>query len=185
MKRQLFYVIGASGAGKDAVCNGARIEMDGLLPVIFSHRYITRPSGAGGENHVALSENEFRMRQEEQLFAMAWESHGNHYGIGIEIDRWMEKGLSVVVNGSRAYLETAAERYPGMVVILVSASRKILRKRLLARGRESVEKIEKRIERSDNLSTIEYENVHTIDNDGALENSVNRFVAVVRPFITK
>lgn len=178
-KGTLFYVVGASGAGKDSVMNGARAEMDGSVPVIFAHRYITRPADAGGENHVALSLAEFRMRQDKGLFAMAWESHGNHYGIGIEIDAWLSKGFGVVVNGSRDYLETAVRKYPHMEVILVSVSREILGKRLKERGRETPEEIEQRLQRSDRLAPVEFANTHTIQNDKTLEVSVNRFTELV------
>lgn len=178
-KGTLFYVVGASGAGKDSVMNGARAEMAGSIPVIFSHRYITRPADAGGENHVALSKAEFKMRQESGLFAMAWESHGNDYGIGIEINAWLSKGFAVVVNGSRAYLPTAALKYPHMEVILVSVSREILRKRLLERGRETPEEIERRLQRSGCLAPIEFLSPHIIQNDKALTTSVKRFTEQV------
>lgn len=175
----LFYVIGASGAGKDSVLNGARMAMDGRAKVAFAHRYITRPANAGGENHVALTEGEFSVRKENGLFRMAWESHGNHYGIGIETDLWLTKGFGVVVNGSRAYLQTAARIFPGMVVIHIRVSRKILRQRLLERGRESLPEIENRLRRSNNLPPLEYEDTHIINNDNALEDSVSHFLAVV------
>ena len=51
----LFYVVGASGAGKDSLLAYARAALGGGTPVFFAHRYITRPAEAGGENHVALS----------------------------------------------------------------------------------------------------------------------------------
>ena len=178
-KGTLFYVIGASGAGKDSVCNGARKAMPPTAKILFAHRYITRPADAGGENHVALSGPEFRLRQDAGLFAMAWESHGNRYGIGTEIDRWLARGLSVVVNGSRGYLETAAARYPEMVVIHIAVSREILRERLLRRGRENAAEVERRLQRSDTLPPIEFGNLHTILNDGQLSESVDHFLSVV------
>lgn len=182
MKRgTLFYVVGASGAGKDTVSRRARSEMDGRMPVIFAHRYITRPAAAGGENHIEVSENEFLMRRENGLFAMEWQSHGNLYGIGIEADLWLEKGFNVVVNGSREYLCRAAEKYPDMIVVLIRVSRDVLRKRLGERKRESPEEIEKRMERSDALPQVVHANRYVIDNDDSLENSVKRFLEIVTP----
>ena len=108
----LFYVIGASGVGKDTLMNYARIAINGNAPVIFAHRYITRDTEAGNENHINISREEFALRKANQLFALDWESHGQCYGIGIEIDLWLQKGLNVVVNGSRQYLPIAKSRYP-------------------------------------------------------------------------
>ncbi len=172
----LYYIIGASGAGKDSVMNGARAEVDGRMPVIFAHRYITRPADAGGENHVALSRPEFLMRRDRGLFAMSWESHGNLYGIGMEIDAWLSMGFAVVVNGSRAYLGTAGKRYPDMVVIHVTVSPDILRKRLMERGRETPEEVERRLRRSDRIAPVEFRQIHIINNDRSLSESVSRFI---------
>ena len=69
----LFYVVGASGAGKDSLLAYARAALGGGAPVFFAHRYITRPAEAGGENHVALSKAEFAQMQALDLFALSWE----------------------------------------------------------------------------------------------------------------
>ena len=176
----LFYVIGASGAGKDSICAGARAAMSGESPVFFAHRYITRPADAGGENHVALSAEEFRTRKEMNLFAMSWESHGNHYGIGTEIDLWLERGAGVVVNGSRAYLDTAAERYPNLVPIHITVCQPVLRRRLLERGRESIEQIEKRLRRTAELSPVAHPATRVVRNDATLSEAVQQFLEVVQ-----
>jgi len=146
-KKSLYYVIGASGAGKDSVMQFARDRLNGANNVIFAHRYITRSAKSGSENHVALSPEEFLERLGSGCFALKWESHGNHYGIGIEIDFWMNQGLRVVVNGSRAYMTDARRRYPDLTAVLIDVSTEILEKRLRARGRETDAQIKKRLER--------------------------------------
>ena len=82
MQGRLIAVMGPSGAGKDALIAYARAKSD-PAQVIVAHRYITRPAGAGGENHVALSAAEFAARRAAGLFALAWESHGLAYGVGV------------------------------------------------------------------------------------------------------
>ena len=84
MTGPLVYVMGPSGAGKDSVLGRARAMLSIDLPVVFAHRYITRPVDAGGENHVALSHAEFALRRAHGLFAFHWQAHGNDYGIGLE-----------------------------------------------------------------------------------------------------
>jgi len=125
----------------------ARDRLNGADNVIFAHRYITRSAEAGGENHVALSPEEFLERRGSGCFALNWESHGNHYGIGIEIDLWMNQGLRVVINGSRAYLADARKRYPDIKAVLIDVAPEILEQRLRTRGRETDAQIKKRLER--------------------------------------
>lgn len=147
MISRLIYVAGASGAGKDALMQYVRQRIDGSLPVLFAHRYITRDAAGGGENHIAVSPQEFLLRRDAGLFALHWESHGRYYGIGMEIDAWMSSGFHVVVNGSRQYLPVAAVRYPGIVPIIIEADAEIIRQRLEKRGREAAADIEGRLRR--------------------------------------
>lgn len=175
----LFYVIGPSGAGKDTLMNYARQQLNGQYPVLFAHRYITRPVEAGGENHICLSTEEFRLRQELGLFALHWHSHGNYYGIGTEINGWLEKGVRVVVNGSREYLPFTREKYPNLVVLWVSVSPERLYERLVARGRESEPAIQSRLERASQFSVPDHPYCIQICNDTTLENSGGRFLEAI------
>ncbi|HEY3597757.1 MAG TPA: phosphonate metabolism protein/1,5-bisphosphokinase (PRPP-forming) PhnN, partial [Paraburkholderia sp.] len=84
MQGRLIYVMGPSGAGKDTLLHFARDHVAGA-PVVFAHRYITRSTGSG-ENHIALSIDEFEARSALGLFALEWSSHALRYGIGIELD---------------------------------------------------------------------------------------------------
>ncbi|MES2730554.1 MAG: phosphonate metabolism protein/1,5-bisphosphokinase (PRPP-forming) PhnN [Bacteroidota bacterium] len=176
---KLFYVIGPSGAGKDSVMTYAREKIDGQLPVLFAHRYITRPADAGGENHVYLSPNEFLKRKALGLFALDWQSHGNFYGIGTEINTWLAGGATVVVNGSREYLPTATERFPQMWVVLISVSPEVLYQRLVARRRETMEEINCRIERSQQISAISHPRVLHLTNDTILEETGAKFIDLI------
>ncbi|HKA42029.1 MAG TPA: phosphonate metabolism protein/1,5-bisphosphokinase (PRPP-forming) PhnN [Burkholderiales bacterium] len=117
---RLFYVVGASDAGKDQLLSYARGHLGDSRPVVFAHRYVARQE-ASAENQIGLSAAEFAMRKRHGLFAMSWEGKGRHYGIGTEINYWLAMGLSVVVKGSRAYLGQALKAYPDMTVIWVTA----------------------------------------------------------------
>lgn len=147
MRARLIYLVGASGSGKDSLMTYARERLASHPRVSFAHRYITRAADAGGENHVALMNDEFEARRKAGLLAMHWQSHGYAYGIGIEINQWLEKGVTVVVNGSRAYLDAAASQYPELLPVWIAVSPEVLRQRLQARGRESADEIEARLER--------------------------------------
>jgi ribose 1,5-bisphosphokinase len=165
---RLFYLIGASGAGKDSLLAAARRAVPVDAPLAFAHRYITRPADAGGENHVALSEAEFQHRLAHGCFAMHWHSHGLHYGIGREIEQWLAAGLDVVVNGSRGFLNEAQARFPQLNPLWVRVSEQRLRERLLTRGRESAAAIEQRLHQARELdAALAGQPLRRIDNNGS------------------
>jgi ribose 1,5-bisphosphokinase len=175
---QLFYIIGASGVGKDSLINYSRRKINGTKSVVFAHRYITRPADSGGENHVELSMEEFRIRKEKGFFSLYWGSHQNWYGIGAEIDLWLSNHFNVVVNGSREYLVDAQTKYRNLVPVLITATPETLRKRLLERNRETTDEIEKRIQRSQEIS-FNPQNLITIHNDGSIEQAGELFISTI------
>ncbi|WP_172379298.1 ribose 1,5-bisphosphokinase [Vibrio sp. Vb339] len=177
---QLYYVIGPSGAGKDSIISALREQF--VEDLVVAHRYITRAADAGGENHVELSDDEFFIRYSRNMFAMSWQAHGMSYGIGQEVYQWMDAGLSVVVNGSRAYLDAARELFgERLVPVVVSVNPEVLEARLRARGRESEAQIALRLKRAadyciDSASgSSALNNTLCIDNSGTLEQSIAQF----------
>jgi ribose 1,5-bisphosphokinase len=177
---KLFYIIGASGAGKDSLMNHCREQINGAAPVVFAHRYITRPVGAGAENHIALSRAEFEMRLHKGLFAMHWESHGLMYGIGIEINDWLKNGLTVIINGSREYLKNGLEKYPAMQPVLIDADSALIETRLYSRAREDDEAILKRLARNQQLH-LNGEELIRIQNNNAIDDAAQQLLKVILP----
>lgn len=181
-KGKLFYVIGASGVGKDSLLRYARSHLQ--QSVVFAHRYITRPVELAGENHVELSEAEFHTRLEAGCFKFSWQAHGLNYGLGVELDYWLDRGLSVVMNGSRAYLNTASELHPDIVPVLVKVDTQVLKSRLEARGRESAEEISHRLERAKDFDCLEHPNLLIVENNQPLETSGYVFVSQIQRYLT-
>ncbi|HED15179.1 MAG TPA: phosphonate metabolism protein/1,5-bisphosphokinase (PRPP-forming) PhnN [Gammaproteobacteria bacterium] len=177
---KLFYVIGASGAGKDSLIHYIRGSLPEDAPVMFAHRYITRPADAGGENHVALSAQEFAQRQQQGCFSMDWHSHETHYGIGSEIDEWLSKGLDVVVNGSREYLQEATKKYKNIVPILICVDPDLLADRLFARGRETFSQVSQRVAHAIKLEdTVYHPCLQKIENNGVLEEAGDQLLQII------
>ncbi|MEN4908308.1 ribose 1,5-bisphosphokinase [Rahnella bonaserana] len=175
---RLLYLMGASGSGKDSLLDALRQHLP--TDVAVAHRYITRPADAGSENHIALSEAEFIQRRQHGLFAMEWHAHQCQYAVGIEIDTWMQLGCHVVVNGSRAHLEKARQRYgQRLVPVCLQVSEPVLTERLTRRGREDTAQIACRLQRA-----REYENAlpagcHRLNNDGALHETLQHLLAIL------
>lgn len=182
MAGALIYLIGPSGSGKDTLINLARQALEHESDVCFAHRYITRSALAGGENHIALSEAEFQARQHARLFAMHWSSHGYHYGIGIEINQWLGKGLTVVLNGSRNYLDTALQNYPELCPVLIEVSPDVLKKRLALRGRESPEEIALRISRNSHCDLAVAESGFRVDNTHSPEVASEHLLSIINRY---
>jgi ribose 1,5-bisphosphokinase len=169
MRARLIYVVGPSGAGKDTLLGFARERLAGSW-VMFAHRYITRAPDAGAENHIALTPEEFARRAQQGLFALEWQSHQMRYGVGIEIDAWLAAGCTVVVNGSRAYLSEARERYPSLQPVLVDAAPEVRAMRLSSRGRETAEQVRARLVRQPSFD-FPSGDVIRIENSGLLADA--------------
>ena len=142
MTGRLFAVVGPSGAGKDTLIAAAAAARPALHVV---RRVITRPEAAGGEPFEGVSPTEFAARAARGAFALTWDAHGLSYGIPATIDAALAAGRDVVFNGSRAVLEQAAARYPGLAVLHVTAPVPVLAARLAARGRETAGDIAARL----------------------------------------
>jgi len=182
---RLFYVIGASGVGKDSLMLYAREGLADDKSVLFAHRYITRPVELEGENHIALSDEEFDSRLHGGCFSMHWRSHGLKYGIGIETDQWLEKGINVVMNGSRGYLQEASSRYPELRPVLIRVSPDKLEQRLLARGRENADDIKHRLTRASQFESLRHSNLTIITNDGLLEEAGEHFLRLISSHVSE
>lgn len=176
---RLYYVMGPSGAGKDSVLGWVR-EHGAAHGLLCAHRYITRPAHAGGENHVALSEEEFRSREQRNLFVLTWQAHGLHYGIGTEVQHWLAHGMDVLVNGSRAAFALAHQRFGNLQPVLITANPESIAQRLAARGRETQADIATRLQRAQSYQAPPGSLV--IHNDG---NLVDAGAALLRAIQVK
>lgn len=177
---KLFYIIGGSGAGKDSLINYIQEHLSDNVPVKYVQRYITRPADAGGENHIAITETEFLEMKLLNCFAMSWFSHNTYYGIETEINDWISEGFSVVMNGSRAYLQEAINKYPNILPILISVDPVILSERLFSRGRESYSEIQQRVAQAIKLdSCINYTRLQIIENNDSLENAGEKLLSLI------
>lgn len=180
MTGRLIYVVGASGVGKDTVLGALRNALDADDRIAIAHRYITRPATAGGENHIALGEHEFLTRLNAGCFALNWHSHGFHYGIGREIEVWLARGLSVLINGSRAYWPTVRARYPHAQRVHIIATADTIRARMRARGRETNDEITARLLRNSTLAGDTPDSALRICNDGRVEDAVATLLGWLR-----
>jgi ribose 1,5-bisphosphokinase len=176
-KGTLILVVGPSGAGKDSVIDFARGKLADDARVMFVRRVVTRDAQAGAEDHASLDPAAFEQAKATGAFAFTWEAHGLNYGLPQAMNDHLAKGGVAIANGSRATLPALRELYPTLVVVLITVSRATLAQRLAARGRETPEEIEARLERAELYCDVG-EHVE-IGNDGPLDEAGGRLVEVV------
>jgi len=170
----VFAIVGPSGAGKDTLLAGALAARPDLVLV---RRVITRPAEAGGEDFDGVTPAEFARRKAAGEFALDWQAHGLSYGIpAAQID----PARDVLFNGSRAALPAAQVRFPGLVVVLVTAPVAVLAQRLAARGREQAADIAARLDRA-GFDLPDGMTVRQVVNDGTPEQGVARLLAALQP----
>jgi thymidine phosphorylase len=175
----LFLVVGASGVGKDTLIDGAKAALADDPHFVFARRTITRPVDAGGEDHCAVTADEFVRLRDAGRFLIAWSAHDFDYGLPIEIAQELADGTHVVANGSRAVVADAAARVAQVVVVEITAPPDLVAKRLAARGRESDAQVAERLARATPPYPAGVE-VVTIANDADIATGVARFVAALR-----
>lgn len=174
-------LIGPSGAGKDSLLTWLQQHWSGPGPLRVARRTITRAADAGGEAHEALDPPAFAQALAQGAFALHWQAHGLHYGVRhAELQPRVHGGKDgvngstgadgvVVFNGSRAHLAQVADQWPGLAVLHLTAQPEVLRRRLLARGRETATQVDERIARNQALPAVNHPHGLTLHNDGTLD----------------
>lgn len=179
---RLVYLMRPSGSGKDSLIDAARDAL-AQLDCVVARRVITRSAESVGEAAQGLTPLAFAELAREGGFALSWRANGLDYGIPVQIDQWLAQGLHVLVNGSRAHLSLAKERYPQLLPILLSVDPDVLRERLHRRGRESREEIEARLARNTLFAggAVEDESggIFLLDNSAELSTTLARLLALL------
>ncbi len=179
MTGRLITVVAPSGAGKDTLLEGAQAARPSLHLV---RRVITRPEALGGEGFEGVDDVEFDHRLGAGSFAVWWLAHGLRYGVPADVAGRLAAGQTVIFNGSRDALPAIRAVFPDLGVVLITAPRDVLRMRLIARGRETTNDIEARLNRADRPAP---EGALVIANDDTIEVGVARLLnaidAVSRP----
>jgi ribose 1,5-bisphosphokinase len=176
---RLVLVVGPSGAGKDSVLRDAQRELTDQPRYIFPRRLVTRQADVSAEDHDTLSEKEFHEGAARGSFMLHWQAHGLGYAIPRSVEEAIAAGKVAAINVSRNILHAAAERYPDLVIVEITADPELRIKRIEARGREDLSSVKTRALRQ----TAPYPGHVTkfcIENNGTLEQAVAQFVAILK-----
>ena len=180
MKRGKFIVIsGPSGVGKGTICNVLLKELNAWFSVSMTTRDI-REGEIDGVNYYFISKEEFRKRIDDSKLLEYNIYNGNYYGT--PKDKVLEKMnegrdvfLEIDVNGAR----NIKKIFPDALLIYIAPpSIEELRNRLINRGTEDIEVIEKRLKIADDeMKQVEiYDYVVINDNIDKAINDVREII---------
>ncbi len=178
---KVLVVTGPSGVGKGTLIRTLRERFPGLELSVSATTRAPRPGEQDGVEYHFLSEAGFDQRLEGGEFVEHAEYAGNRYGtLRSEIDRARETGaralvLEIEVQGARQ----VRDALPGATQVFIAPpSEEALRTRLVGRGADDAEQIERRlaVARKELGARDEFE--HVIVND-RLEDAVQELVELV------
>ncbi|MFZ8882745.1 MAG: hypothetical protein ACO2YO_11555 [Paracoccaceae bacterium] len=89
MQGRMIAIVGPSGVGKDTVMAALQASRSDRSLV---KRHITRSPDPIGEDHYALSNEEFCIALDQQRFVLAWKAHGLSYGVSHEAVQKLKNG---------------------------------------------------------------------------------------------
>lgn len=140
-----------------------------------------RPGETSGKDYWFLSDEEFQSRIDAGAFVEWAEYSGRRYGtLRSELDRRTDGGIPVVleieVQGARQVRKTMPE---AVQVFIAPPSAQALRTRLVGRGTDSTEDVERRLAVARSELAAQDEFAHVVVND-RLDEAVDALVAIVR-----
>lgn len=147
---RVLVISGPSGSGKTTIVS--RLTRECSVPLRKSVSATTRPARAGeidGRDYHFLTPVEFQRRRQAGEFLECAEVHKSGYWYGTplsEVQRACDEGawtlLEIDVEGAMAVME----RYPAAVTVFLSTPSDEYERRLRARGTESEEVIQRRLQ---------------------------------------
>lgn len=177
----LIIVSSPSGGGKTTIRNRLLQVVENLAYSVSATTRPKRPGEIDGKDYIFVSRDKFlKWIEEGELLEWA-EVYGNFYGTPkTPILRYLSQGKDVLldleVNGKRS-VEFA---FPGRTVsiFILPPDLETIKKRLIERGTESGEALQKRLQLIQDEMEHAFEYDYWVVND-TLEQAVNRIVAII------
>lgn len=189
MKGKLIIISAPSGAGKSTLINAVK-NTCADCNLAFSVSMTTRKPRKGeidGVHYFFVTHKEFMENIEKGNFLEWQEVHGNLYGTPKEpVEKLSAEGKNVILDvdvkgGWNIKHNSSTE---SLAVFIMPLSKEELRKRLMGRGTETIEQIDKRMER------VEEELQYVKDFDKIIINNVlsistEELTTIIRNYLNK
>jgi guanylate kinase len=178
---KVFVITGPSGVGKGTLI---RALLDRIPALELSVSATTRAPRPGEVDSVAyhfLTHEQFQQRVSEDDFVEHAEYSGNRYGtLRSELESRLAAGVPVIleieVQGARQVREKMPE---AIQVFIAPPSPETLRTRLVGRGTDTPEQVQRRLETADAELAAQPEFPYVVVND-RLEDAIAELVGVVQ-----
>ena len=146
-KGGVFVVSGPSGSGKDTVLKGLFAENPDILFSISSITRAMRPGEKEGEKYNFISRENFEEMIKNDMLLEHNVFVGNYYGTPrIPVEKAVSEGRDIIIEVDVNGAEQIRRKLPEAVtVFIMPPSFAELKRRLVGRGTESEELIEKRL----------------------------------------
>ena len=145
-KGLLLVVSGPSGAGKGTICKSILEQNDHIKLSVSATTRKPRTGEVHGVNYFFIEKEEFKTMIEQGEFLEYAQIYDNFYGTPkAAIMETLEKGQDVILEIEMQGARQVKEVYPeGIFVFVLPPSLKELKNRIVGRGTETAEEIEKR-----------------------------------------
>ncbi len=182
-ERGLLVVLsGPSGVGKGTV-RKALFDLEGH-DLEYSTSMTTRAPRSGeidGEDYYFVSREEFERRIKDDAFLEWAEFVGHYYGtpkdkIETHLKAGKEVVLEIEVQGALQVREKAPD---GVFIFVAPPNKEALYRRLLRRGTESAETIQKRMDKAEREFPLAHKYDYIVIND-EVTNAADRVLAIIR-----
>lgn len=152
MKHVLMAVSGPSGVGKGTIVKTIINRRDDVVESVSCTTREPREDEVNGKHYFFISREEFMRRIEENDFLEYDEHFGNYYGTPKSFVEETLKTKSVILEIDVVGALNAKKVFPECVLVMIlPPSIEELKKRLIGRGTEGADEIERR------LARLEYE----------------------------
>jgi guanylate kinase len=183
---KVIVITGPSGVGKGTLVRGLRERLPQLELSVSATTRKPRPGERDGIDYHFMDEEEFARRVCNGEFVEHATYSGASYGtLRCELTRRFTRGVPVVleieVQGARQVREAMPE---ALAVFIAPPSRQALRARLIGRGTDSAEEVQRRMRTAEQELKAQPEFAHVVVND-RLEQATAELEKIVHDGITE
>jgi guanylate kinase len=177
---RVFVITGPSGVGKGTLIRGLMQRLPRLELSVSATTRAARPGERDGVDYHFLTRAEFDRRVAEGDFVEHADYAGRSYGtLRSELEDRVRAGVPVVleieVQGARQVRAAMAE---ALQVFIAPPSLAALRTRLIGRGTDDPQEVERRLQVAEQELTAQPEFAHVVVND-RLDEALERLTAIV------
>ncbi len=179
MRGRLFIISGPSGAGKSSLCKEILAACSKLRLAISCTTRAPRPGEVDGQEYHFLDTQTFEAQSDAGEFLEWANVHGNLYGTRqSDVESTMASGGDVLLEIDWQGAQQVAEKMPAAVrLFILPPSVAELRQRLISRGQDAADVVERRVAAAEAEMSHADEAHHCVTNDD-FDDTLKQLLAI-------